>query len=103
MIEVPLHAPLSSELPYRVQAADELLDRARALLEEYGVRVVTRILRARRAGDAIVEEAERRNAELVIVGSTRRARGHTPVFGRTVYRVLRASPCRVLVAGEAPA
>ena len=103
VIEVPLHAPMSSQLPYRVQAAEELLDRARALLEEYGVRVITRIVRSRRAGDAIVEEAERRNAELVVLGAPRRARGRAPVFGRTVDRVLRASPCRVLVAGAAPA
>jgi APA family basic amino acid/polyamine antiporter len=102
VLEIPHHVPLTAELPYRVQAADELLDRARALLEQYGgVRVVTRLLRARRAGDAIVEEVERRNADLVVVGALRRRR-RGPIFGRTVDRILKASPCRVLLAATEP-
>lgn len=98
VLEMPMQVPLAAELPYRVQAADELLDQARALVESYGVRVVTRLLRARSAGEAIAEEAARRNADIVVIGARRRLRARGPVFGRTVDRVLKTSPCRVLVA-----
>jgi len=59
---------------------------------------VTRLVRARRAGPAIVEEAVSRQAELIVIGAKRRiARGRTPIFGRTVDLVLKESPSRVLL------
>jgi nucleotide-binding universal stress UspA family protein len=73
--------------------------RRAALVESYGVRAVTRLLRARRAGPAIVDEARRRDAELVVLGAPRHAvAGGRRLFGGTVDYVLREAPCRVLVA-----
>src|SRR5581483_4901385 len=73
VIEVPL--PLHARLEREEDEAEALLDDAQALVESYGVRAVTRLIRARRAGPAIVEEARRRHAELVVVGAPRRAIG----------------------------
>jgi APA family basic amino acid/polyamine antiporter len=99
VIEVPLALPLDARLPEEEDRAEQLLDDAQALVESYGVRAVTRLLRARRAGPAIVEEARRRNAELVVLGAPRRAvAGRRRLFGGTVDYVLRESPCRVLIA-----
>jgi APA family basic amino acid/polyamine antiporter len=99
VIEVPLALPLDAKLPDEEYEAETLLDDAQALVESYGVRAVTRLLRARRAGPAIVEEARRRDAELVILGAPRRAvAGGRRLFGGTVDYVLREAPCRVLVA-----
>jgi APA family basic amino acid/polyamine antiporter len=98
VLEVPLELPIDAALPDEEEEADVLLDEARALVEGYGVRAVPRLVRARRAGPAIVEEASHRNAELVVVGAPRRkVRRGRPVFGSTVDHVLRASPSRVLV------
>jgi APA family basic amino acid/polyamine antiporter len=102
VLEVPLELPLDADLPVEADEADMLLDEARALVESYGVRAIPRLLRARRAGPAIVEEARRRNAELVVVGAPRRTatRGR-PVVSETVDAILKASPSRVLlVAGR---
>jgi APA family basic amino acid/polyamine antiporter len=99
VIEVPMERRLDQVTDEEEAEADELLEQARALVETYGVRAVTRLVRARRAGPAIVEEAERRNAELIVMGAPRRpARGRTAIFGATVDYVLKASPCRVLLA-----
>jgi basic amino acid/polyamine antiporter, APA family len=105
VLEVPLELPLDAPLPQQEEAAEELLDDAKALVESLGVRAVPRIVRARRAGPAIVQEALTQDAELVSVGAPRtRGRRGQPVFGRTVDHVLRKSPVRVLVtAGRAAA
>ena len=82
----------------RPEAAEELLDDAQALVEGYGVRAVTRLIRARRAGPAIVEEARARTAELIVLGSPRRSFApRRRIFGGTVDYVLREAPCRVLI------
>jgi basic amino acid/polyamine antiporter, APA family len=99
VIEVPLSLPLDARLLEEEDEAEALLDDAQALVESYGVRTVTRLLRARRAGPAIVEEARRRHAELVVLGAPRRAiAGRRRLFGNTVDYVLRESNCRVLIA-----
>jgi basic amino acid/polyamine antiporter, APA family len=105
VLEVPLDLPLDAELGEREAEAEDVLDSAQALLEQYGVRVVTRLVRARSSAPAIIEDASRREAELVLLGASRaRARRGKPIFGRTVDHVLRASPTRVLVvAGRKPA
>ena len=99
VIEIPLELPLDAPMPEEVDKAERVLDDAQALVESYGVRAVTRLVRARRAGPAIVEEASRRNAELIVVGAprARRRAGGKAIFGRTVDYVLKASPSRVLV------
>jgi APA family basic amino acid/polyamine antiporter len=96
VIEVPLDLPLDVELPEQEQEAHEVLDNAAALVESYGVRVVTRLLRARAAGRAIVEEAERRNAELIVLGAPRE-RPRKRIFGGTADYVLKHAPTRVLI------
>ncbi len=99
VLEVPLDHPLGAELRSEEDVAYDLLDDARALVESYDIRTIVRLARGRRAGPEIVAEADRRNAELLVVGAARRrARRGRMVFGGTVDHVLRASPCRVLVA-----
>ena len=97
MVEVPLSLPLAAELPEEEAEADALLAEAAALVEGYGVRVIERLVRARRAGPAVVDEAVRRDAELIVVGAGRRFGSRGPVFGKTVDYILKQSPVRVLV------
>jgi len=101
-LEVPLDRPLDVALPEQEEEAHRLLDDAQALVESYGVRALTRLVRDRDAASAIVREAEQRNAELIVVGARRRRRGQ--LLGRTASQVLRLAPCRVLLtAGPRPA
>jgi basic amino acid/polyamine antiporter, APA family len=99
VIEVPLDQPIDADLHEAEEEAGRVLDDAQALLDAYGVRTVTRIIRARSAGPAIVEDALGRGAELIVVGAPRaQVRRGRPIFGHTVDYVLRRSPTRVLVA-----
>jgi nucleotide-binding universal stress UspA family protein len=100
-IDVPLDLPLDAELPREVEEANEQLDEARAIGESYGVRVVGRIARTRNIGRAIVDEAVRRNSEIIVMAGPRRVRlqrGRRQIFGDAVDFVLRHAPCRVMVS-----
>jgi APA family basic amino acid/polyamine antiporter len=98
VIVIPLERPLDIELQDEEHRADELLDQARAVGELYGVRVIGRIVRARQAGRAIVEEAQRRQSDIVVLGAPRFKHTRRAVFGKTVDYVLRNAPTRVMVA-----
>jgi len=101
VVEVPLDLPLDAYLPEQVTIANEQLDEARAIGESYGVAVTTRIVRARNSGRAIVDEAVRRGAEIIVMGGPRRIRlqrGRRAIFGDTVDFVLKHAPTRVMVA-----
>jgi basic amino acid/polyamine antiporter, APA family len=98
VLEIPLDLPLDVELPDAEGEANEVLDNAAALVESYGVRAVSRLVRARAAGPAIVEEADRRNAELIVMGAPRVRPGRGRIFGGTVDYVLKHSRARVLIA-----
>ena len=63
------------------------------------MRVIERVSRARHAGREIVEEAARRNAEIIVMGAPRlphRTR-RSAIFGKTVDYVLKHADCRVMV------
>ncbi len=104
VLEIPMELPLTARIPEAEREANSLLDDARALVESFGVRAVTRLERARAAGPAIVADVVARGAELVVLGAPRRGIGRrAPVFGHTARYVLKHSPCRVLVAAPKPA
>src|SRR5438128_2142032 len=97
VVEVPLELPLDAYLPAEEAAANRLLDEARTIGDSYGVDVIGRLARARRAGRAIVDEAERRHSEIIVMGSPRRRRARAGIFGGTTDFVLKNAACRVMV------
>jgi APA family basic amino acid/polyamine antiporter len=97
VIEMALELPLDAVDPQAERAANDLLDRARTIGDSYGVDVIGRLVRARRAGRAIVDEAERRQMEIIVMGAPRRRRMRATIFGGTTDFVLRHAPCRVMV------
>ncbi len=102
VLEVPLGRPLDDDLAELEDAANAELDEAIAIGDSYGVRVQDRLVRARSAGPAIVEEAERRGSEIIVLGTPRKSltRAQKAVFGRTVDYVLRHASCRVMIAAS---
>jgi nucleotide-binding universal stress UspA family protein len=100
VVVVPLELPIDSRLEEEEQRALEALDSAAAIAELYGVSATERLVRARHAGRAIVDEAVRRHSEIIVMGAPRSGRGQGP-FSDTVDFVLKHAPCRVMVvAGQ---
>ncbi|MDX6532912.1 MAG: basic amino acid/polyamine antiporter, family [Gaiellales bacterium] len=99
-IAVPLTASLSDPMEAETAEAERQLREAAALAREYGVHVVARIVRTRNPGQAIVEEANRRNTEIIVMGARERKQPGQRLFGPTVDYVLRHARCRVMVGAE---
>jgi basic amino acid/polyamine antiporter, APA family len=97
VIRVPLDRALETELDIEEERASASLAEAQLLGADYGVAVRGETVRARSIGEAIVKEAERSGADLIVLGSAPRWRRQSRFFSPTVEYVLRKAPCEVLV------
>jgi APA family basic amino acid/polyamine antiporter len=110
VFELPLSLPLDAPLPEtQIQRAREALARAKVVGEEYeGVEVATAMVRARRAGQAIVNEARRRGVEAIVLAAEEPSRvrggalmgGIGPLenyVGAVTKYVINKAPCRVIL------
>jgi APA family basic amino acid/polyamine antiporter len=97
VIPVPLSLPLDAPVAAEEQRATASIEEAQLLGEDYGVAVEGSVVRARSIGPAIVEEAERLDAGVILLGSSPRWRRQSRFFSPTVEYVLRKASCEVLV------
>src|SRR6266508_4355466 len=97
VIKVPLDLPLDAELIDEDERAAASLAEAKLLGADHGVVVRGNTVRARSIGEAIVEEAARTNADLIVLGSSPRWRRQSRFFSPTVDYVLKKAPCEVLI------
>jgi APA family basic amino acid/polyamine antiporter len=107
--------PLDARLPEaQLQRARQALARAKEVGEEYeGVEVATATVRARRAGQAIVDQARRRGVEAIVLAAEEpsRIRGGALLggaggpldnfVGEVTKYVIRKAPCRVILTAPA--
>jgi APA family basic amino acid/polyamine antiporter len=111
VFEVPMSLPIDARVPdEELGRARRALARAKQVGEEYeGVEVATATVRARRAGQAIVEEARRRGVEAIVLAAEEpsRVRGGALLGGRggpldnfvgeIAKYVVQKAPCRVIL------
>ena len=115
VIDLPLTVPLDGPIPEeRIALAEQTLARAMEIADEYpGVETESSYVLARSVGQAIVEEAEKRAVEAIIVGGEPPTRirggallggvgGSKPAeVGPVTEYVLRHASCRVLLTAPA--
>lgn len=99
-LEIPQSLPLHAALGEMEERVNEQLDLARRIGDEYGVKVVTRVLRDRRGDSALLAEALRRETQLIVLGVNPRRHLGLSLVGRTNERILRRSPVRVVLVRE---
>src|SRR5262249_52046020 len=95
--ELPLDARFDEEL----RAIRDRLDSAAAVAASHGVRVPRGVVRPRPGllGEEVARVATERGAELVVVGApVESRRGFRRAFPHEVLLLLRAAPCRVMIA-----
>jgi nucleotide-binding universal stress UspA family protein len=97
VIRVPLDRALDAELYDEEERAEASLAEAKMLGADHGVDVHGHTVRARSIGQAIVTEAERLGADLIVLGSSPRWRRQSRFFSPTVDYVLKKAPAEVLI------
>lgn len=97
--EVPMSLPPDAQPPMELQRAQDILVRAIQIGEGLGTNVDVQFLQGRKAGEIIVDEAERMKADVILMGlnPAERMRSATTI-GRTVDYVLKKANCRVLLS-----
>ncbi len=101
VIEVRRELPLEVDLPDEIEKGELILQKAEEVARRWKQEIETEVLQARDAGTAIVEEAERRDVDLLVVGLRYRKKFDQFHIGATVSHVLRNASCRVSVWREA--
>lgn len=106
VFEIPMSLPLDASVSdERLAVARAALKRAKAVGEEYeGITVATATIRARRAGQAIVDEAKRRGVDVILMAAEEpsRVRGGSTLGGVGDFSGRSLGPITTYVLGNAP-
>jgi basic amino acid/polyamine antiporter, APA family len=100
VLRVPNQLSLDAGLHEEERLGLEVLESAKVIGRKAGLKMQTRLIRARNPGLAIVEEAERSGAEIIYLG-TAHAPSSERSLGPTASYLLAHRPCRVVI--ETPA
>jgi APA family basic amino acid/polyamine antiporter len=96
VLRVPSQLSLDAGLEEEERLGISVLESAKVRGRKAGLKVQTRLIRTRNPGAAIVEEAERRNAEIIYLG-TAHAPASERALGPTASYLLAHRPCRVVI------
>ncbi|MCW2922700.1 MAG: Basic amino acid/polyamine antiporter, family [Thermoleophilia bacterium] len=89
----PLDAPLGDVERHTMRRLSKIRDAAATL----DLRLSSSVARARAAGRAICQEAQRRDADAVLLATRRKQRPGDDPFGKCIAYVMRHAPCDVVV------
>jgi nucleotide-binding universal stress UspA family protein len=101
VIEVTFMLPLDAHVEEDERQALDALECAEAIARRSTSRVIKRILKARRAGTAIVREAEERAADMILMANhPARVGGAKQQLDPAVEYVIKNAPCEVLILSQ---
>src|SRR5437016_1927105 len=96
VIEVRWNLPLDAVLEPELDRGEELLASAKKVASQAGFELDTELLQSRSAAAAIVDTAEERKCDLIVVAMPYRKRLGRVYVGKTVENVYVYAPCAVL-------
>jgi len=95
VVEVPRRLPLDAVM--EGNQSDQVLDKAIAVAQDLNIEIEAEVVQAREAGPAIVDEANDRRCQLILLGLDPRTRFGQFDLGKTVPYVLEHAKGRVWV------
>ena len=97
VMEVPLDRALESDLTQAIAQGERILETIEAIGAEEKFRdMQAKLLRARHAGPALVQEAEDRHMDLIVLGVPYQRRFGACRIGSTASYIFNNASCRVL-------
>lgn len=97
VIEVERELPLDAEAGEAIDKGEEILQRMEKLGKSFHGRIQAEILRARDAGPAVVQEAEEREVEAIVMAMPYKKHHGVFSLGQTVPYILKNASCPVLL------
>ena len=97
VIEVKRSLPLDAELVSEAQKGEDILMQAEAAAKRQDFEVEGDLLQARDAGHAIVDEANERQADAIVLGVPFRKPFGEFELGRVPSHVLKSAACQVVL------
>ncbi len=98
VVEIPMSTPLDADDEIIDRSGKQILSLARVAASGcFSKSILTRLVRARQAGEAIVDEAKEQGIDLLIMGYYQPHRIGEVLLGSVVQHVARHAPCRVMV------
>lgn len=97
VIAVERVLPLDIEIESEISKAESALDHMETMAKERGCQIETDLLQAREVASAIVDEAEEREVDLILMGVKYKRRFGEFSLGDVVPAVLKNAPCNVLL------
>ena len=97
VIEVERELPLDAEAGEAIDKGEEILQRMEKLGKSFHGRIQAEILRARDAGPAVVQEAEERGVEAIVMAMPYKKHHGVFSLGQTVPYILKNASCPVLL------
>jgi nucleotide-binding universal stress UspA family protein len=98
VIELPDPTPLDANVPDLDSAANEIIEKAEAIVHLSGMKVSTAVLRAHGAAYALIDELEQYKIELAVLGYHHRRSIGEFLLGTTAERMARHAPCRIVLS-----
>jgi nucleotide-binding universal stress UspA family protein len=101
VMEIERALPLDVEQDAQIQRAEQILDHAQKTAKVVGVAIETDLLQSRVAGPALVDEANERRVDLIVVGLPFRKRLDAFHMGATTTYILKNAASAVWLCREA--
>jgi nucleotide-binding universal stress UspA family protein len=98
VLELPDPTPLDAEVPDLEKSARKMLRAGERVAKRSRMKVVTLILRARSAGEALLDELREQKIELAVLGYHHGRTLGEILLGTTAQHVARHASCHVLMS-----
>ena len=97
VIPVERSLPLDAEDSTKMDAAENILSNIESIGQKQGCPIETEMMQARDIGPTIIEEAKKREVDLILMGMSYKQHCWLFCLGDVIPYVLENAPCRVLI------
>jgi len=97
VVEIPMTLSLNAPMDKTEKAAQEILERATAIVEQHELPVRTQVERARQTGEGITRLAKDEDADLIVMAAPWLGTALTGIQSRTIEILLHRAPCEVII------